>query len=198
MTHQREVSVDEVARLLVDPSLPSSVRQALQAGSRLERIELDHEGIWRHQGDPIEHPHLSALFHRSLHRQPSGTYLLHIPPLWYPITVADAPRQVRHVRLPQADAASPHTVTLLLSDGSEQALDPSSLRYVEGHGLYCLVTAPDGERWPARFLRPAYYSLLELLIEEQDSYFLVLPEGRFPVKIVDESHGPNLFERALR
>lgn len=176
-----EVSSDEIKQLLLDPGLPEPLRRALEGGAALERIELTAEGQWRHQGEAFANPGLIALFHRSIARTAGGTYVLSIPPFTYPITIADTPRFVRHVRL---DGAA---VTLLLSDGSEQPLQPDTLAYVDGRGLYCRVRAPDGSRWPARFLRPAYYALGEHLGEADGACFLDLPGQRISVPTVEHT-----------
>ena len=168
--------------VLADASLPAAIRAALSAGAQLERIELDAEGQWRHEGTPFVHPHLIELFHRSIVRTRGGTYLIEIPPYSYPITVRDTPRYVRHIRIDPA--AQPCQILLIVSDGSEQPLDPSTLSYVPDRGLYCRVDTTKGERFPARFLRPAYYSLSEHIMDEADSYFLQTSGGKWPIPIV--------------
>jgi hypothetical protein len=182
MSQATDLSTDELNRILGDDSLPAPVRRALEGGAALERIELDAEGGWRHAGEPFTHPNLIALFHRSIGRTAGGTYVLSIPPFTYPILVLDTPRFVRHVRIDKAPGAG--GVTLLLSDGSEEALDPSTLAHVAERGLYCRVGA---ERWLARFLRPAYYALAELLVEEGGAYSLELPGGRASVPTVERA-----------
>jgi hypothetical protein len=182
MSQAKDLSSDELARILGDPDLPAPVRRALEGGATLERIELDAEGEWRHAGEPFTNPNLIALFHRSIvrtgTRTTGGTYLLSIPPFSYPILVADTPRFVRHARLGE------DRVTLVLSDGSEEPLDASTLAYVKDRGLYCRVGT---ERWPARFLRPAYYALAEQIAEEGGAFYLDLPSGRAPVPTVERA-----------
>lgn len=182
MSQPNDLSTDELARILGDPSLPAPVRRALEGGATLERIELDAEGEWRHAGELFQNPNLIGLFHRSIGRTAGGTYVLSIPPFTYPILVADTPRFVRHVRIERGPGTG--GVTLLLSDGSEEVLDPSTLAYVQDRGLYCRVGA---ERWLARFLRPAYYAIAELLNEGGDGYYLELPSGRASVPMVERA-----------
>lgn len=172
----------DLEAILADVSLPAPIRAALSAGAQLERIELDAEGQWRHQGTLFVHPHLIELFHRSIVRTSGGTYLLQIPPYSYPIVVVDTPRYVRHIRIDPA--AQPCQILLILSDGSETPLDPCSLSYVPDRGLYCRVDTANGERFPARFLRPAYYSLSEHIIDDEDSYFLQTSGRKWPIPIV--------------
>lgn len=182
MSHSATSSPREVDALLADASLPEPIRAALLAGSTLERIELDAEGQWRHEGALFENPRLIELFHQSIVRTSGGTYLVEIPPYRYPITVIDTPRYVRHIRVHQT--TEPYQIRLYLSDGSEQSLDPSSLSYVPDRGLYCRVKTQKGERFAARFLRPAYYSLSEHIIDEEESYFLQTPDGKWPIPVV--------------
>src|SRR5450432_2039943 len=110
----------EVARLLADPTLPAPVRHFLTAGGQLERIVLDDQGQWSHQGEPFLNPALSSLFSRSLQRTPGGTWVLSIPPFCYPVTLADTPYYVRSARL-EGDA-----VELCLGDDTAERLDPST------------------------------------------------------------------------
>lgn len=159
-----------VRRLLADPTLPAPVRQFLAAGGQLERIVLDAEGQWRHEGEAFANPALIALFHRSLQRTPGGTWVLHIPPFTYPVELADTPYYVRGARCPGPQ------VILSLSDDSEEVLEPTTLRYVEERGLYCRVKGTPGE--PARLLRPAYFALAGQITEEAGCYYLTLAGER--------------------
>lgn len=153
---------------LADATLPEPVRRALASGMKLERITLDSEGRWFHEGGPIEHPRIVDLFDRSIERTPGGTFVLHVAPFTYPIEVEDAPLQVRQIEL---EGEPPASVRLWLSDGSEETLDPKTLRYVPERGFYCQVK--DG-LMTARFSRPAYYKLAEHVDEVDGSYILRL------------------------
>lgn len=160
---------------LADPTLPEPVRRALASGLKLERITLDSEGRWFHEGGPIEHPRIVELFNRSIERTPGGTFVLHVAPYTYPIEVEDAPLQVRRVEL---TGNPPAAVQLFLSDGSEEPLDPATLRYVPERGFYCQVK---GGRFTARFSRPAYYALAEHVDEENGAHILRLGPTSTPL-----------------
>lgn len=164
--------VDEV---LADSTLPAPLRQALQLGQALERITLDEEGRWWHEDALIESPRIVELFHRSITRTPGGTYLLHVPPFSYPITVKDAPFIVRRITISPNETPP---VRIFLSDGSEEPLDLSSLRYVPGRGFYCRVK---GGTFDAHFCRPAYYSLAEYLEEGPFGYRLCIGNTSVPL-----------------
>ena len=164
----------DARRLLADSTLPAQVRQLLAGGGRLERIVLDAEGQWRHEGEPFQNAALIALFSRSLQRTPGGTWVLHIPPFTYPIELSDTPYYVRSVRCQGTQ------VVLSVSDDSQEPLDPATLRYVEGRGLYCRVKGRPG--YAARLLRPAYFALANQITQEADGYFLVLAGQRSRIR----------------
>ena len=168
----------DISRLLADPTLPAPVRQFLTAGGQLESIVLDDQGQWSHQGEPFLNQALSALFSRSLQRTKGGTWVLHIAPFSYPVTLADTPYYVRSARL------SDDAVHLGLSDDSQERLDPGTLRYVEGRGLYCRVKPEAAPGFAARFLRPAYYALADHISEEAGGFFLRTDSERIAVPVV--------------
>lgn len=170
---------DLVAAALADETLPGPVRQALLSGHRLERITLDADGRWRHEGEPIDNPRIAELFHRSIERTPGGTYLLRVGPFAYPVEVEDAPYFVRRAMISD-DPSEPVPVRLWLSDGSEEPLDLASLRYVPGRGFYCRIERR-GQAFGARFSRPAYYALADYIEEDGDGYALVLGSRRIAV-----------------
>lgn len=156
------------AEALADSTLPEPVRRALASGMKLERITLDSEGRWFHEGGPIEHPRIVELFNRSIERTPGGTFVLHVAPFTYPIEVLDAPLQVQRLEIV---GEPPESVKLGLSDGSEETLDPQTLRYVPERGFYCQVK---NGLMTARFSRPAYYQLAEHVDEEDGTHTLRL------------------------
>jgi hypothetical protein len=157
------------AAILADATLPEPVRRALLSGLPLERITLDAEGRWWHEGDPIDNPRIAELFHRSIERTPGGTYVLHIAPFTYPIEVKDTPYFVRRCEV------QGQTARIYLSDGSDEQLEPKSLRYAADRGFYCAVK---GGKFGARFNRPAYYALAEHVEEAGGSYVLSLGNTR--------------------
>lgn len=170
---ERKLNPDFTAAVLADTTLPEPVRKALLSGLALERITLDAEGRWWHEGDAIDNPRIVDLFNRSIERTTGGTYVLHIAPFTYPIEVKDTPYFVRHIEL--ADGG----VRLQLSDGSEELLDLKSLRSVTGRGFYCAVK---NGAFSARFSRPAYYALAEHIEEVDGRFTLVLGDTRTVIR----------------
>lgn len=132
---------------------------------------MDAEGRFFYEGDPVDNPRISALFHRSIERTPGGTFLLHVGPFTYPIEVRDTPYFVHKVTVEKKTSQ----VHIELSDGSAEELDIESLRYVKDRGFYCRVK---NGTFSARFSRPAYYTLAEFVEEEGEDAVLVLGPRR--------------------
>jgi len=67
---------------------------------------------------------------------------------------------------------------LILSDETEEALAPDTLYVGNENVLYCEVKE---KRFPARFLRSAYYQLAEHVVEEDGTYVLPLNGKTYPI-----------------
>ena len=126
---------------------------------------LDKEGRWFHEGVEITHRRTLDLFSRSLQPDLSGGYKLVVGLEWAPVRVEDTPYVVRQVTFDH-DLAVLH-----LNDGTSEDLIEATLRQNADHVLYCDVKEC---RFPARFLRPAYYQLMERLREVEDGYAVEL------------------------
>src|SRR5687767_4482592 len=114
--------------------------------TRETTIRLDRDGVFWHDGQRVEHPGLARAFASWLDIDPdSGRYILRNSIHWVYITVEDAPFQVRAL---DGD-------DLLLSDGTREPLDRSTLEY-RGDIPYCRVK---NGRFPARFSRGAAFAL---------------------------------------
>lgn len=193
------------ATWLNDPTIPEPIKDALRRGLKLERIALDSEGNFWHEGELLDDPRICELFHRSIKRTAGGSYLLEVPPFSYPLVVADVPYWITQVRFAGGEAAGePTRIRLRLSDGSEEDLAIDTLAYQPRRGFACLVK---GRSMPARFSRPCYFALAEHVVEEEDDeaeaygrdeseddehydgpprgrLSLVLGEARYPIRVL--------------
>ena len=130
-----------------------------------DRIAIDREGNFLHEGVVITHPGTVALFFRALEPDGRGGWRLRLGRETCPVDVEDAPLVVRSIE------ATPDALTLILSDGSREPLDPATLRQRADHVVTCAVK---GGAFPARFSRPAYYMLAELLEPDGGGYLLAV------------------------
>jgi hypothetical protein len=135
---------------------------APEGRSRESTIQLDGEGRFWHEGNLVEHAKLAQAMHGWISRHPDdGRFILTNGYDWTYFTVDDAPYFVRAVRL------EPDQVVLVLSNGAEEAWDPTATRIGENDALYTRVLAKT-ERGPfeAKFTRFAQSALGPILTDE--------------------------------
>ncbi|MFO8056690.1 MAG: DUF1285 domain-containing protein [bacterium] len=125
------------------------------------KLFLDKEGRWFHEGVEITHKLTAELFSRSIKKDEDGRYVLEVGQEWAPVQVEDTPFMVRRVDVGE------DSVRATLNDGSEEELDLDTLRINDRNVLYCDVK---NKEYPARFLRPAYYQLMNHLVENESGY----------------------------
>ena len=125
------------------------------------RIEVDSDGVWLVDGEPVVHPTVLEELVKRLDRRADGTYVIRAGRGELPIHVAGAPFVVRTLALGRGPDGRIAAIRGLLSDGSEETVAPSSVRRVGGAGdgerLACAVK--EG-RFEARLSRFATYQLL--------------------------------------
>jgi hypothetical protein len=141
----------------IDETLPEAVKGFLRKGYKLHKIHLDARGKWTHEDLDFENPRIIEAFNRGVRRTEGGTWVLQLGRFTYPIVVEDTGYFVDRLHL----ADSP---TIDLSDGTTEALDPSTLSYESGGRLYCRIKGGD---FRARFKRQPYYQIAEVF-EERD------------------------------
>jgi uncharacterized protein len=146
---------------------------------RLRRsgIRLDAEGRFIHEGEEVRHAGLRAALWRWLDRNPDGRWVLRLDERRFVyLDVDDAPHAVRSLRW-EGDRA-----VLRLADGSEEALDPATVRLGASGAAYCRVK---GGRFEARFTAGAWAALAERIEEGDGGAVLVACGGRHPLGPVE-------------
>lgn len=142
---------------------------------RLRRsgIRLDIEGRFLHEGQEVRHAGLRAALWRWLDRDPDGRYVLRLDERRFVcLDVDDAPHRVRSLRWEGERAI------VLLADGSEEPLDPGSLRLSPSGTAYCRVKQG---RFDASLAPAAFTALGEHLEEASDGVWLRAEGARFPI-----------------
>ena len=148
--------------------------------SRESAIRLDGEGRFWHDGALIERPALQVALHRWIRRHPeNGRFILENGYDWCYFAIDDVPAFVTGLR------ATTDALVLTLADGSEEPLDPTTLREGPGGVLYVRVKAgePGGAR-DAKLTRAAQAALAPLLVEDPDECdrpCLLVGGRRYPV-----------------
>ncbi len=132
--------------------------------SRESTIVLDREGRFTHDGDPIDHAALEKGLRTWISRHPDdGRYILTNGYDWTYFKVEGTPFFVDALRI-EPGVEPEGSVTLVLFDGTEERLDPSTLS-VDAEGVMQAIVKP--ARLPARFSRHAQTQLAPLLVSAE-------------------------------
>jgi hypothetical protein len=128
--------------------------------SRESTIRIDRDGKFWHDGQRVDHPALERALASWIARHPDdGRVILTNGYDWCYVRVDDAPFVVRGVRV-EAPSGPADRATLLLSDDSEEPLDPRQLSLDDEGVVYASVKQG---AFDARFSRHAQTELAPLL-----------------------------------
>jgi len=116
------------------------------------RIRFGKDGRWYCDGEVIPNRAICRLYARAMRVLPDGRARLELGEDAADVDVEDTPWVVVSV-----DGTPATGFTLTLNDGGREPLDPASLHVGAEHVLYC--RARGGHT--VRFLRPAYYALMQ-------------------------------------
>ncbi len=147
-----------------------------EGSSRESTIVLDAQGRFWHDGARVTHAAMADAFASWIAKHPDdGRFILTNGHDWTYFRVEDVPFFVKSVKIADpGDPARPGepgnadhdaTVTLELSDGTDEALDPKSLWVGDQDALYLKVK---GGQFDARFTPAAQLGLAPLVEEDGD------------------------------
>ena len=146
---------------------------APEGRSRESTIRLDGEGHFFHAEEPVEHPKLRDALHTWIARHPDdGRYILTNGYDWTYFIVDDVPYFVRSIREDAGDAV------MVLSDATEESLDPKTVRQNERGELYLAVKKDaKGGPFDAKLTRHAQTQLGPFLSEGAGTVVLKTKRG---------------------
>jgi len=124
---------------------------------KLPDLRIDVDGEWFDSGVQVTHPGILANLRGNLRKDAQGYFIQ--TRVRIPVQVADAPFVVERVER-RGD-----TLRAWLNDGSEQDVDPVTLRIGRGDVPYCGVA----RGFEARLSRAAAYQLLALAEYDEGS-----------------------------
>ena len=142
-------------------------------------ISIDKEGRWFHKGAEMINREIIRHFYENLDIDSQGRYVIHWGNESCLLEVEDTPYVVRRVLFQDQGDAKNAQFILLLSDDTQEALDPDTLYVGRDNVLYCEVKKG---RFPGRFQRPAYYQLAEYIEEDRGEFFLPLKGKNFIIR----------------
>jgi hypothetical protein len=130
----------------------------LPAGWKLPDLRVDRDGDWYDEGVQVTHPGILANLRQNLRKDAEGYYIQ--TRVRIPVKVDDAPWVITRI---ERRGDQLHGV---LNDGSEERIDPSTVRLGRGDVPYCVVK---GGAFDARFSRAATFQLLALADYDEQS-----------------------------
>lgn len=151
--------------------------QLIEGRSRETEIRRDAGGRWWNGEDQVDHPQLVRSFDSWIDRAADGRFCLKNDVNWAYIALEGPPYFVRSLMF------SGQVVTLLLSGGTSERLDPATLRQTADGALWCDVRSG---RVPACFDNHAAHQLAEVIAEDADGVYLTLEGGRARPPVVDD------------
>lgn len=120
-------------------------------GWKLPELRVDRDGEWYDEGVQVTHPGILANLRTNLKRDADGYFIQ--TRVRIPVAVDDVPWVVTRIE------RRGETLHATLNDGTEEHVDPVSVRLGPGEVPYCAVKAGTFE---ARLSRAAAFQLLAL------------------------------------
>jgi hypothetical protein len=124
---------------------------ALPSGWTVPKLSIDRDGEWFDDGVQVTHHGIVANLRSNLRRDAEGYFIQ--TRVRIPVTVEDVPWVI--TRLERRG----HTLHGFLNDGTDETIDPASLRIGAADVPYCTVKSGQFE---ARLSRAATFQLLAL------------------------------------
>ncbi|MGC8718801.1 MAG: hypothetical protein ACP5TY_02175 [Thermodesulforhabdaceae bacterium] len=137
-------------------------------------IMVDEEGNWTYQGNPIIREDIIRLFYEHLRFIPENGYVIEWEGAFHPVSVADTPFVVTRVDADENEQGVQSLWITLKHFPERELLDPSTLFIGKNNVLYCKIHGGD---FIARFSRPAYYQIAQM-IEEENGAFVIKVGGK--------------------
>jgi uncharacterized protein len=156
-------------------------------------IRIDRDGVWYYRNMEMKRHEIVQYFYKHLQRDDQGNYRIELNNEHCLIQVEDVPYVIRSVSWGSAGVDGQPGMSISLSDGSCEELDPETIRIGEKDVLYCRVKEKEYE---ARFSRQAYYQLAKNINHDphQNRYFITIGNRSFAlaVKQSTENGGPHV------
>ncbi len=140
-------------------------------------VRRDAQGRWFHEGVAIDNEAVAKAFDRWIDRAEDGRYILKNSVNWAYVDIEGPPFFVKHL------SVGLDRVTLLLSDGTEEALLVDSLRQGPDGRLYCDVREGG---FVAGFGQQATMQFEPLLDEDEDGLFVTIGSQKVRPALVAE------------
>ena len=145
-------------------------------------IRVDARGVWLHADEPINE-NVAALFMRHVTATDEGTYRIEWNNQKHAIEVEDTPFWVRSIDAVEKDGKV-EKISLQISDGKAEELDPTTLMQSGENVLYCRIRR-GSHMVPCRFAQESYHKLALKVESEGKAFVLPLAGQRHAIGSYD-------------
>lgn len=136
------------------------------------RIYIDNRGNWYQDGILISHRWTYLENNRNLDIDSNGEYFIDEGMGKMYVEVEDTPFVVKMVDFKN------DRIHLILNDETTELLDVNDL-FLNEHNIP--YTHVKNGKFKARLLRPAYYELMKMAVEEEDGFYIVNQGEKFRI-----------------
>lgn len=149
------------------------IRHEMEKDNHPCEIRIDRNGVWYFRGAEMFRTDIVRLFYENLKKDGTGRYLIEMGSERCYLDVEDTPFVVTSIRRKRPEKDGEERVVLRLIDGTDEILDPTTLRIGKDNVLYCAIRNGDHS---ARFSRASYYEMAAAFDydPERDRFFFPL------------------------
>ncbi len=141
-------------------------------------IFINRDGKWFYKGVEMIQREIILDFYRSLSTDSFGNYIITLGEEQCYVEVEDTPFIVTRAEFERIEKNN-EIISIYLTDGTVEKLDPGTLRVNDNNVLYCSIRE---NCFRARFSRAAYYQIAEYIKEEGDKFYLPLNNEKYYLK----------------
>ncbi len=149
----------------------------------MDRFRIDKKGRMYWKGMEVVHPRIKRYLLSLMDRDQEGVWVRNSHQQ-VGVDMEETPFYVEALR--EEEREGKVFLRAILNDGSEEVLDPSTLRIAPDNKVYCSIK---GGRFEALLTLSAYWQLVRYLVQEGEIFYLQLGSKRYPLMLEDKKEG---------
>jgi hypothetical protein len=152
----------------------------------MDRFKIDEKGRVYWKGMEVIHPRIKRYLLSLMDRDHEGVWVRN-QHQQVGVDMEGTPFYVEAIR--EGERNGEIFLWAILNDGSEEVLDPSTLRIAPDNKVYCSIK---GGRFEALLTLSAYWQLVRYLVQEKDVFYFQLGSKKHPLRLEDKKEGGSL------
>ncbi len=150
----------------------------------MDRFKIDEKGRMYWQGKEVVHPRVKRYLLTLMDRDHEGVWVRN-GDHQVGVDMAGTPFYVEAIREEEHEGET--RLRIILNDGTEEFLDPFTIRIASDNKVYCSIK---GGKFEALFTLSAYWQLMRHLIQEGEAFYLQIGRRRFPLGREEKGGNP--------